>query len=166
MYLWKPIWKLTSVESCWMLLAILSVVDLSDWPVVNLCGGRQPAVAATAIMCMICFYMLIQCELIQAADLLIIRALSKQTHWGLVSTLPFIELGKSFRSLITIHMDGHAIPSFYNSNSVGKKAIVTIITNPFKRLVIKTIFLLEIGLNTVYHKDGNVWNWITCVMGG
>lgn len=46
-------------------------------------------------------------------------------------------------------MNGHAILSFYNSNSVGKKgiakAIETIITNPFKHLVIKTIFLLEIG---------------------
>lgn len=49
-------------------------------------------------------------------------------------------------------MNGHAILSSYNSNSVGKKGIIkaieTIITNPFKHLVIKTIFLLEIGHKT------------------
>lgn len=76
--------------------------------------------------------------------------------------LPFIKLGKSFRFLITIQMNGHAISSSYNSNSVGKKGIIkaieTIITNPFKHLVIKTIFLLEIGHKTVYHREGNVWN--------
>lgn len=74
MYLWKPIWKLTSVESLWMLLAILSVLDLSDWPVVfrkrsGLSGWRRPAAPATVITCVICFHMLIQCELIKTADL-------------------------------------------------------------------------------------------------
>jgi len=48
-------------------------------------------------MCVICFYVLIQCKLIQAADLLIIRALFLSKHIDvLVSTLAIIEFGKFF----------------------------------------------------------------------